>query len=116
MPAVPLSQVAVQLRPEDNIAVAARDLAPGMELLLESGTVTVEKRIGLGHKIALRDIPRGRVLIDGVDIQHCGPDDLLPAEGQQLVGQAGGSFRALADLSQIAGGVHRRFRPEQRLP
>ena len=31
MPAVPLSQVAVQLRPEDNIAVAARDLAPGME-------------------------------------------------------------------------------------
>jgi altronate hydrolase len=62
MPTVPLSQVAVQLRPEDNIAVAARDLAPGMELLLEGGTVTLEKRIGLGHKIALRDIPRGTAI------------------------------------------------------
>ena len=30
MPAVALSQVAVHLRPEDNIAVAARHLAPGL--------------------------------------------------------------------------------------
>ena len=29
MPPIPIEQVAVHLRPEDNIAVAARDLAPG---------------------------------------------------------------------------------------
>jgi altronate hydrolase len=32
MPAVPLSQVAVHLRPEDNVAVAARPIPPGAEL------------------------------------------------------------------------------------
>ena len=32
MPAVPLSQVAVHLRPEDNVAVAARTIPPGAEL------------------------------------------------------------------------------------
>ena len=31
MPAVPLSQVAVQLRPADNVAVAARNLADGIQ-------------------------------------------------------------------------------------
>ena len=45
MPAVPFSQVAVQLRPKDNIAVAARDLAPGMEVLLEGGAVTLGDRL-----------------------------------------------------------------------
>src|SRR5262252_4515153 len=45
MPAVPLSQVAVHLRPEDNVAIAA----PG--------------RVGLGHKLALRDIKKGEAIL-----------------------------------------------------
>ena len=32
MPVVPLSSVAVHLRPQDNIAVAARHLQPDLEL------------------------------------------------------------------------------------
>src|SRR5260370_18373621 len=59
MPAVPLSQVAVQLRPEDNTAVAARNLPAGAELQLNGHMLRVDQRIGMGHKIALRDINKG---------------------------------------------------------
>src|SRR5436190_2230383 len=40
MPIVPLSQVAVQLRPEDNIAVAARNLPIGAELQYNGQTLS----------------------------------------------------------------------------
>jgi altronate hydrolase len=59
MPAVPLSQVAVQLRPEDNIAVAARPLPAGAELEYNGDVLTPDRRIGMGHKIALRTIKKG---------------------------------------------------------
>ncbi len=59
MPAVPLSRVAVHLRPEDNIAVAARPLPPGQEVQVNGATIIVGKRIGLGHKIALHAIAKG---------------------------------------------------------
>jgi altronate hydrolase len=62
MPVVPLSQVAVHLRPEDNIAVAARHLLPGMEVQYNGATFLLDKRIGLGHKIALRDIKKGEAI------------------------------------------------------
>jgi altronate hydrolase len=59
MAAVPLSQVAVHLRPNDNIAVAARPLSAGMELQNNGHTLSLPGRIGLGHKIALHDIKKG---------------------------------------------------------
>jgi altronate hydrolase len=62
MPAVPLSQVAVHLRPEDNVAVAARPLPPGQELHISGHAVTLTGRIGLGHKIALRPIQKGEAV------------------------------------------------------
>jgi altronate hydrolase len=62
MPAVPLLQVAVQLRPEDNVAVATVNLAPGTELAIHGDRLTLERRIGLGHKIAIRDIPKGQAI------------------------------------------------------
>jgi altronate hydrolase len=62
MPCVPLSQVAVQLRPEDNIAVAARNLPAGSELQLHGTPFILAQRIGLGHKIALRDIKSGEAI------------------------------------------------------
>ena len=60
MPAVPLSQIAVHLRPQDNVAVAARPVPPGAELEYNSRTLTVDRRIGMGHKIALQDIKKGQ--------------------------------------------------------
>jgi altronate hydrolase len=62
MPAEPLSQVAVHLRPEDNVAVAARHLAPGLEVQHNGSTLTLAGRVGLGHKIALRPIRKGEAI------------------------------------------------------
>src|SRR5207247_1455069 len=59
MPAVPLSQVAVQLRPNDNVAVAARHLAEGMEIQSDGVALRLSQRVGMGHKLALRDIKKG---------------------------------------------------------
>jgi altronate hydrolase len=62
MPALPLSQVAVHLRPEDNIAVATRNLPEGTQVKYNGDTLTVSGRIGLGHKLALRDIRKGEAV------------------------------------------------------
>jgi altronate hydrolase len=62
MPPVPLSQVAVHLRPEDNVAVAARPMPTGAELRHDGATLTTSGRIGLGHKFALRDLARGEAI------------------------------------------------------
>jgi altronate hydrolase len=62
MPAVTLSQVAVHLRPEDNIAVASRNLQAGLEVRNNGSTLIVGQRVGLGHKLALRDIRKGEAI------------------------------------------------------
>jgi altronate hydrolase len=63
MPAIPLAQVAVHLRPEDNVAVAARQLSAGAELQFNGSAVTVTGRVGLGHKVALRPIKKGAPIL-----------------------------------------------------
>jgi altronate hydrolase len=62
MSAVPLSQVVVQLRPIDNVAVAARNLAEGAEIELNGSTLHLSQRVGLGHKLALKDIKKGEAV------------------------------------------------------
>jgi altronate hydrolase len=62
MPAPSLSDVAVQLRPEDNVAVAARVLLPGETFTFGGGSLVVGQRVGLGHKIALDAIPQGQAV------------------------------------------------------
>jgi altronate hydrolase len=63
MPALPLSQVAVQLRREDNVAVAARPLAEGTELQLNGQTFVLSRRVGMGHKLALQPIRAGEPVL-----------------------------------------------------
>lgn len=58
MTAVALATVAVHLRPEDNVAVAARNLQPGLEIEYQGSVICLENRVGLGHKFALRRIER----------------------------------------------------------
>ncbi len=62
MTAVALAKVAVHLRPEDNVAVAARDIAEGVELEFNGHHVAVARRVGLGHKIALVPIAKGQAV------------------------------------------------------
>jgi altronate hydrolase len=62
MPAVPLSQVAVHLRPEDNVVVAARPIPDGADLEVNGTTLTIQGRVGLGHKVAVRPIRKGEAV------------------------------------------------------
>jgi altronate hydrolase len=59
MAAVPLSQLAVHLRPEDNIAVATRNVPAGIEVQINGSVVKTSDRVGMGHKIAVRPIRKG---------------------------------------------------------
>src|SRR6059058_2659115 len=59
MPAVPLSDVAVHLRPADNVAVARTPIPAGTELRFDGATLTVPAAVKLGHKFAVRPIKEG---------------------------------------------------------
>jgi len=59
MPAMPLTQVAVHLRPVDNIAVAARPLPAGTELTFNGGTLKLPTAVKMGHKFAVHAIKEG---------------------------------------------------------
>lgn len=59
MSALPLSQVAVQLRPDDNVAITTRHLLPGERVAIGTVTITLDRRIGMGHKIAVAPIRAG---------------------------------------------------------
>jgi altronate hydrolase len=63
MPAVPSSPLAVHLRPEDNVAVAARHLPAGQEVRVDGHTVILTARVGMGHKLALRPIRKGEPIL-----------------------------------------------------
>jgi altronate hydrolase len=80
MSAVPLSQVAVHLRPEDNIAVAARHLQPGQTFSHAGGTLTLASRIGLGHKVALVPIAKGQPVCKYGQIIGFASRDIAPGE------------------------------------
>ena len=62
MPEFPLSQLAVHLRPEDNIAVAARHILPGTQVRHNGSVIELRDRVNLGHKLALRAIAKGEAI------------------------------------------------------
>src|SRR5436305_1893258 len=80
MPAVPLTQVAVHLRPEDNTAVAARNMPAGLEVSHNGGTLTLVGRVGLGHKVALKPIQKGEAVYKYGQIIGFASKDIAPGE------------------------------------
>lgn len=50
----------LHLHPRDNIGVVIADLAPKDSVSVGSGRVVTRDPIGLGHKVALSDIPEGQ--------------------------------------------------------
>jgi len=63
MPVLPLSQVAIHLRPEDNVAIAKKPIPGGSELTIDGVTVKVEAPVKLGHKLAIRPIKKGDAIL-----------------------------------------------------
>jgi altronate hydrolase len=62
MAGVLLRQVAVHLRPDDNVAVAAHRLDVGLKLDLNGRSITLREPVNLGHKFALTRIARGEAI------------------------------------------------------
>lgn len=51
------------LAPGDNIAVARLEIAAGTVLQVAGKSVTLQRALGFGHKIALRDIAAGERIV-----------------------------------------------------
>lgn len=59
----PSSPTLILLAPEDNVLVAGSSLSAGAELMIDGETVTLIEDIGLGHKIARRDLTAGETIL-----------------------------------------------------
>jgi altronate hydrolase len=92
MPVVPLSQVAVHLRPEDNIAVAARNLAAGQEVQVNGSVLRVADRVNLGHKLALRPIRKGEAITKYGQIIGFASKDISPGSHVHVHNVSADSF------------------------
>ncbi|WP_307026070.1 UxaA family hydrolase [Arthrobacter globiformis] len=55
-----LNEVALVLRPEDDVAVATQDLPPGAELTDRGHRLRVRQSVPRGHKLALRPLAAGQ--------------------------------------------------------
>ena len=63
------SPALLRISQEDNVLIAARTLEPGVLLEIEGESIPLETRVGLGHKIAARDIePGGKIIKYGVPV------------------------------------------------
>jgi altronate hydrolase len=80
MPAAAQTSFAVRLRPEDNVAVAARHLSPGAELRIAGHAVTLAARVGMGHKVALVPIRKGEPVYKYGQIIGFAREDISPGE------------------------------------
>jgi altronate hydrolase len=80
MPAVPLEQVAVHLRPEDNVAIASRQLSAGLEVSHNGDVLMLIGRVGLGHKVALYPIKKGQAVRKYGQIIGFASKDIAPGE------------------------------------
>lgn len=78
MSATSLAPYAVHLRPEDNVAIAARTVPGGHEFQYNGGTFTLPQRIGLGHKIALKPIKQGQPIYKYGQVIGFASEDIAP--------------------------------------
>ncbi len=92
MSAVPLAKVAVHLRPEDNVAVAARNLPPGFEVAHDGHTLAVAGRVGLGHKFALRPIAKGEAVLKYGQVIGFASADIAPGDHVHVHNVAADAF------------------------
>lgn len=62
--AAPVSDYAIIVSPEDNLAVVKRETVPGLEVALPAGRIIrVKTCVPPGHRFATRDIPAGQFVL-----------------------------------------------------
>jgi len=69
---------AIHLHQSDNIAVARVPLSPGQKLSIDGSAVTVRDSVPAGHKIAVRQIPRGESIVRYGQMMGRASTDILP--------------------------------------
>jgi hypothetical protein len=53
----------MRLAPQDNVAVALRRLRAGEAVALDGATITIERDVDVGHKVAAFDIAQGATIL-----------------------------------------------------
>jgi len=75
---------ALKIHPQDNVAVALRDLAPGDALEMAEGTpqppIIAQEAIPFGHKVALTPIANGATVIKYGESIGLATTDIQPGE------------------------------------
>lgn len=84
--------LAVHLRPEDNVAVAARSLAAGQEVRCNGTAVAVNSRVGMGHKVALLAIKKGEPVRKYGQIIGFASQDIAPGDHVHVHNVAADAF------------------------
>jgi altronate hydrolase len=92
MTALPLSDFAVHLRPQDNVAIAARHLSAGQSFAVGGHTITLSARVGLGHKFALVGIARGAAVFKYGQIIGFAKQDIAPGDHVHVHNLAADAF------------------------
>jgi altronate hydrolase len=92
MPAVPLKEVAVQLRPNDNVAVAARGLPAGTQVAFNGGTLDLPHHVKMGHKFAVHAIKEGDAITKYGQIIGFAGRDIPPGDHVHVHNVKLGSF------------------------
>jgi altronate hydrolase len=77
---VPLTDYAVRLRPEDNIAVARKAVPAGADLTFDGRTVRVPAAVRMGHKFAVAPIKEGDPVRKYGQVIGFAGRDILPGE------------------------------------
>lgn len=100
--AVPISDFAVHLRADDNVAVARKPIPANTTFLFDSGTFTLPKGIGMGHKFALVAIKEGDPIRKYGQVIGFAGRAVAPGEHVHVHNVSAGAFeRDYAFASQI---------------
>jgi hypothetical protein len=59
----PATPTLLRISPDDNVMVAVRHLEPSTLLEINGQTISLGEAVGLGHKLAARDIAPGEKII-----------------------------------------------------
>lgn len=60
---IPFNDLAIQLNPADNVAIARRDISAGIELVWGGELLRIRDNVPAGHKLALRAVPVGTAVL-----------------------------------------------------
>ena len=113
MPADAACQVAVHLRPEDNVAVAARTLQPARNISSTAPSSVRDRRVGLGHKIAVRPIAKGEAVHKYGQIIGFASEDIAAGRSRPRPQCLRRRFRARLRLLPRLPAAARRRRPSR---